>query len=437
MRTPSLVPQLLVVLCCRLLLNTVRRFVYPFAPALSRTLGVPLAAVTSIIATTQVAALCGLFGGLVADRVGNRRVMRAGLALLSGGMLLCLLFPSYWFIFVGLVLASLGKTIFDPSMQAFIGSHVPFERRGRVIGIIETSWAGSTLVGVPLLGLIISHYGLAAAFSLLALLGGLSWLAVGRVLPADGPSAATEPAAAADANANPIVSPTSPASPTGPVNPTIPTRPASPSHLGVGAALGQLVRIRPALGMLAFGFWVSIANDSLFVVYGAWFEQAFLVSIVTLGFSAVAIGAAELLGESLTALVADRLGLKRAVVIGLLLVTLAYLLLPFLGASLPLAMVGMFLVFLFFEFLLVSSFSLSSEILPQARGTMMGGYYATAGVGRMIGVLVGGQLWQWGGIRAVTSLSAGLTLLALLCLLWGLHGWRHKAAEESEGENGA
>ncbi|HBG21188.1 MAG TPA: MFS transporter, partial [Desulfobulbaceae bacterium] len=45
-----------------------------------------------------------------------------------------------------------------------------------------------------------------------------------------------------------------------------------------------------------FGFWISIANDSLFVVYGVWFEQAFLVSIATLGFSTVAIGAAEFLG---------------------------------------------------------------------------------------------------------------------------------------------
>ena len=37
----------------RLVLNTARRFAYPFAPVLSRGLGVPLTAVTSLIAVNQ------------------------------------------------------------------------------------------------------------------------------------------------------------------------------------------------------------------------------------------------------------------------------------------------------------------------------------------------------------------------------------------------
>jgi predicted MFS family arabinose efflux permease len=86
----------------------------------------------------------------------------------------------------------------------------------------------------------------------------------------------------------------------------------------------------------------------------------------------------------------------------------------------------MFLVFLCFEFVIVSSFSLSTELLPGARATMMGGFYATAGLGRMIGVLMGGVLWQWGGIVAVTTQAAVLTLFGLLSLLWGLHGWRRE-----------
>lgn len=388
---PRLTTQILAVLCFRLLLNTVRRFVYPFAPALSRSLDVPLAAVTSIIATIQLSTFFGLLSGLAADRLGNRLMMRTGLALAAVGMLLCGIFPSYWWVFVGLVLAGLGKTIFDPAIQAFVGRHVPYERRGRIVGIIETAWAGSTLVGIPLMGLIIANFGLAAVFYLLAFLGGLSWFAVGWVIPEEQPAS-----------------------------------PAGSCRKGMLSSILQLVRIRPAAGMLLFGFWISIANDSLFVVYGAWFEQAFLVSIVALGFSTVAIGAAELLGESLTALFADRIGLKRALISGLLLLIVAYLALPLIGVSLSTAMVGMFLVFLCFEFVIVSSFSLSTELLPGARATMMGGFYATAGLGRMIGVLMGGVLWQWGGIVAVTTQAAVLTLFGLLSLLWGLHGWRRE-----------
>ena len=303
-------------------------------------------------------------------------------------MLLCGLVPGYWPVFLGLVVASFGKTVFDPSIQAFIGHNVPYARRGRVIGVVETAWAGSTLIGIPALGLIIEHVGLTSSFYLLAILGAIGCLAVSWFIPADH----SDPA-------------------------------RKKGRFSLFAALPQLLKVRPAVGMLAFGFWVSIANDSLFVVYGAWFEENFQVSIITLGFSTVAIGTAELLGESLTAIFADRLGLKRATSSGLCLAMLAYLLLPIIGRSLPLAMIGMFFVFLAFEFTIVTSFSLSTELLPASRATMMAGFYATAGVGRMIGVLIGGWLWNIGGITAVAISSAGLSGLGLLSLVWGLHGW--------------
>ena len=390
MKSP-LVRQIIAVMFYRLLLNTGRRFIYPFAPALSRVLDVPLAAITSIIATSQITSLLGLFSGPLADRIGYRFMMRAGLAFLAGGMLLCGLLPTYWPVFVGLVFASLGKTIFDPAIQAFIGRNVPYARRGRVIGIVETAWAGSTLVGIPALGLIIEHIGLNNSFFILAFFGAIGWISISRVIPPDEPHPDSKQ-----------------------------------ERTGVLDFLKQLILIRPAAGMLAFGFWISIANDSLFVVYGAWFEQDFLVNLVTLGFSTVAIGAAELLGESLTAIFSDRLGLKRAVILGLCLAVCAYLLLPFIGRTLPLAMTGMFCIFLAFEFTIVSSFSLTTELMPKSRATMLAGFYATAGVGRMIGVLVGGLLWNIGGITAVAWTSAGFTFLGLLSLIWGLSGWKQE-----------
>jgi predicted MFS family arabinose efflux permease len=116
--------------------------------------------------------------------------------------------------------------------------------------------------------------------------------------------------------------------------------------------------------------------------------------------------------------------LKRAVILGLCLAVAAYLLLPIIGVSLPFAMIGMFLVFCTFEFTMVTSFSLSTELMPKARATMMAGFYATAGLGRMVGVLMGGLLWRSGGIMAVAWVSAALTCLGLLSLLWGLRGWK-------------
>jgi predicted MFS family arabinose efflux permease len=96
-------------------------------------------------------------------------------------------------------------------------------------------------------------------------------------------------------------------------------------------------------------------------------------------------------------------------------------------------MLGMFLVFLAYEFTIVTSFSLSTEIMPEARATMMAGFYATAGVGRMLGVLVGGWLWQLNGITMVSWTAAGLTGIGLISLVWGLHGWSPKKYALEEG----
>jgi len=396
----QLAKQIITATLFRLLLNTARRFIYPFAPALSRSLDVPLAAITSIIATTQFTALLGVFSGPLADRLGYRFMMRSGLAVLAVGMLICGLVPAYWPVFLGLAIASFGKTLFDPAIQAFIGSNVPFERRGRVIGFVEMAWAGSTLIGIPALALIIDHSGFRITFFLFALFGAISWIGLGRIFPPDKPGLDQDR-----------------------------------KRVGFFSSLKQLIQYRPAAGMLAFGFWISVANDSLFVTYGAWFEQEFLASIVTLGFSTVAIGSAELLGESATALFGDRFGLKKTVILGLCLAVLAYLLLPFLATSLPVAMVGMFCVFFAFELTIVTSFSLSTELMPQSRATMMAGFYATAGVGRMIGVVVGGLLWELGGITAVAWSSATLTCLGLLSLLWGLHGWKRKVGGQHDSRS--
>lgn len=57
----------------------------------------------------------------------------------------------------------------------------------------------------------------------------------------------------------------------------------------------------PHWGCSAASFFYNAANDNLFVVFGAWLEQAFGLSIVDIGMGASLIGMAELFGEVLTA----------------------------------------------------------------------------------------------------------------------------------------
>jgi DHA1 family inner membrane transport protein len=381
--------QLGVATLARLVVNTSRRFAYPFASALSRGLGVPLAAITSLIAVNQATGVLSPVFGPLGDRWGYRVMMLTGLGMLTGGMLAGGLLPTYSVVLPALFLAGLGKSVFDPALQAYVGQRVPYQRRGLAIGLIEFAWAGSALVGLPLVGLLIERMGWRAPFFVLGGLALLSMVALRALIPDDSHQQRdTE----------------SPAS--------------------FREAWRRLSGERAALGALGFGLLVSAANDNLFVVYGLWLESAFGLSVAMLGAATTVIGVAELLGEGLTASIADRLGLKRALVAGLILSALSYILLPLMSRTLSSALMGLFVTFLTFEFTIVTAFSLFTEILPAARATMMSSSVAAISIGRMVGALVGGPVWLAGGMLATGIVSAAVSGLALVLLVWGLRGWR-------------
>ncbi|MBW2200769.1 MAG: MFS transporter [Deltaproteobacteria bacterium] len=107
-----------------------------------------------------------MFFGPVADRWGYRRMMLAGLRMLVVGMLAGGFLPFYGVVLVAVFLAGMGKSVFNPAIQAYIGERVPFKRRGLVVGLVEFSWAGSTLVGIPLIAIIIDRLDWRAPFLL-------------------------------------------------------------------------------------------------------------------------------------------------------------------------------------------------------------------------------------------------------------------------------
>ena len=385
----QLILKIVVVVICRLVLNTARRFAYPFAPVLSRELGVPLTSITSLIAVNWATSLLGIFFGPLADRFGYRKMMVLGLVMLAVGMFAGGLFPLYGVILIALFLAGLGKVVFDPAVQAYVSERVPYSRRATAIGFLEISWAGCTLLGIPLIALLIDKFGWRSPFFAMGAIGFAGIIVLITLFPADEQSISK------------------------------PRR-----SLSVKKALPIIVQDKASLGMLAYIFFFSAAIDNLFVVYGAWLENAFSVSVVALGMATGVIGVAELVGEILVATISDRLGLKRVVMIGVTICIFTYGLLPFAGQSLLPALAGLFIHFLIFEFTIISSVALCTELQPEMRATVIAGFFAAAGLGRILGALMGGPIWLSGGIVVTGLVSAGITALALISLCWGLRGWR-------------
>ena len=80
----------------------------------------------------------GLLGGIVqapvgflVDRLGPRRVLLVGLALISGSILLMGFVPSYWMLMVLAVFAGLGNSVFHPADYAILAGSVGEKRLGR------------------------------------------------------------------------------------------------------------------------------------------------------------------------------------------------------------------------------------------------------------------------------------------------------------------
>lgn len=374
---------LAVMLIARTVINIPMRIVYPFLPAISRGLGVSLETASLLFAVRGLISAVGPLYGFLADRYGHRRMMLVGLAAMVAGGALIVASPAFGWALIGFALLGFSKASFDPAMQAYVGNTVPYQRRGRVMGILELPWSMSWFIGVPAAGFIIAAAGWRAPFGILAVLAALSLAALWRFCPGCG-TAHTAVAA---------------------------------TVLNMASLKRNRSRLLGIALILSIPFLLVIANENVFIIYGAWMEQDFNLPVATLGVASVGISLAELTGELASAGFVDRLGKRRAVLAGLMLNVAAYLVLPELAGTLGGALAGMVLVFLSFEFSLVSLLPLLSELTPNARAMLMAFSAGVMSLGRVVASQTGPRLWEAGGLPLNALTSAAAAALAAL-ILW-------------------
>lgn len=371
----------------RTLLNMALRMVYPYLGVFQRGVGVDLRQFSIGISLRSASGIFGPFLATVGDRYGRRSGMLVGVGTFTLGMGLVVIWPSFPAFLAMMLLSNLGIFIFLPSMQAYLGDRVPYQRRGAVLAATEFSWSFSFIFGIPLVGLVIRMYGWKAPFPFLASLGILAMLAIYWFLPGEGQ--------------------------------------AGKKTASLRRKLGAIFTNPRALAGLGMAIACSASNELVNITFGIWLEEAFQVKIAALAVTAIIIGASELGGEGLAILLVDRLGKIASFRAGLSLNTLAVLCLPFLGFQLGGALAGLFLVFLTFEFCIVSIIPLMTEMLPAARATYMGAFIASIAIGRAMTDLVALPIYFAGrdsllssGVLAVALAAAGINLLSGLTSRW-------------------
>lgn len=372
--------QLSILLAGRLAFNTAFRMVYPLLPFLALGLGVTLQT-ASLLVTVQVAALLlSPLGGTITDRFGERATLLAGLACFTLGAAGCALATSFWPFLAGYGLIGLGTALFMPAVQTYASNRSPYSRRGRVLGILELSWAVSALVGVVgMAQLVEAQDAWAPAFWALAATGIVMMLLTTQLPMGQRPPADRAMQGAAKGGSS------------------------------MGTAL-RLPSVAPSLIMVGLQL---MALELVFVVYGAWLEADFGASTEQLGLVFGLLGLVELAGSLGATLLTDRLGKRRSVLVGFAAMGILVGLLPLSQGNWALFL-ALFLLFdLFFEFAVVSSFPLISGLGAQARGTVMALSLTAMGIGRVVGSLAGPRLFEAMGFWGNGLLAAAASLLGV------------------------
>ena len=281
-------------------------------------------------------------------------------------------------------------------MQAYFGDRVPYARRGTALAVTEVAWSLAFIAGVPLMGVLIARLGWSAPFPLLAGLGVIMFAVIWWMIPHDHPSQPMPFDQRIDA-ASPL---------------TAESQGKSAALKNVRAVLTNF----PAIAGISIALWASAANELVNLIFGVWLEDSFGLKIAALAGASAVIGLSELSGEGLVALITDRLGKQRALVLGLIANVIASLLLPIIGRTEIGALVGLFLFYITFEFVLVSHIPLMTEIMPGARATLLSFNVTGHSLGRMIGALCATFIYQRFGflpVALVAILFNGFALLAL------------------------
>lgn len=365
------------------MLNLAVRVTYPFLPAIARGLGISFQQAGLLVAARHCMGLTGALWGVVSERKGYGWGMMIGLTALLLGSLTVSFSGSFTFALVGFVFIGISKPVYDPSVQAFVSARIPYSKRAKALGILEASWAGSWLLGIPLSGLLIAHFGWHSPFGLIS---GAALLAIFLTIRLQDVTL-TNQASAKNGDQNILAPEESPSGKVGPI-------------LVLGVSL-----------LMVF------ANENMVIVYGAWLEEQFQLRVQELGFFSMLVGLAELGGEFTVVALVDRIGKRKAILGGLTLTGLSYIALPFCQSSIYVAAVGLVCMFFLFEFTIVSIFPYVSEMVPAERGKWLAFNYTALVIGRLCGALSGPWLWQKRpDIYLIVMLSLGAQVLAVILL---------------------
>ena len=382
----KVIRSILAIVFGRLVINISKRFAYPFVSPIAATFAVSADSIQNVIALTNGAGLISPILGTISEHYGRKTVMVGSLLFVTAMSFLAAIFSDYGVFVLVMFALGIGKIIYDPTIQSYLGDVIHYSRRARVMGIAELSWALSLVIAAPVAGFLLDTSSLQAVFLFVSVMLALGTLAVWLLVESD----------------------------------------EKPDHqheririISPLAAIRTVSAHPPAVFALLYTLCLTLSHEIFFINYGLWMGDAFGLVLTALGAVTIIIAIAEVFGEFIVISVADHFGPKQTSMYGMLTAAICFFIIPNASFSLPLAMLLIFVMFVSIETAIVSALPLMTEILPEARAIMMSANMGSHSLGRVAGAALGAFIYKFtaGDFLVVGVVAGGLGLLAFVVML--------------------
>jgi predicted MFS family arabinose efflux permease len=372
---PEVRQNVAVVTLARLVSISPYRFTLPFLAIIAAGLDVSVDDFGVIIAISELCGLIGPLSGRFVERVGERRGMITALVGIATGSAIAASSPVLWVFGVALVLIGQSAILFVLSMGAWIARWVPYEHRGRITGLTETSWALALLLGASLLGVIAA----VSSWRVSYLVGGAATLSMVVLIRA---RVSAPPHQAATSDARP--------------------RPKG--------------RLRPSGWLILLGaFCLTVASHALFVTFSDWLEETHGFTTIGLAAMAFGLGVGELAASVSSVRLVDCVGKARSAALGSALMVPGALALAAGHTSVVVGIAGLVIVVIGFEYSIVSAIPLGSNLVLAAPAAGLGMLIGAETVGRAAVSIPATRVFTEHGMAAPALICAGAAAVTTLC----------------------
>jgi predicted MFS family arabinose efflux permease len=156
----------------------------PLGPQLTELFGISAGEFGFLVsAYTFAAGLSGLLAATYIDRFGRKRMMLTLYPLFGVAALACSFAPTFAWLMLARVASGFFGGVLMALSQTIVAEVIPFERRGRAMGVVMTSFSVATVAGVPLSLFLASHFNWHAPFLAIALMVSVCALGAAKTLP--------------------------------------------------------------------------------------------------------------------------------------------------------------------------------------------------------------------------------------------------------------